>query len=166
MKYGFIGCGNMGGAIAKAVSKATKDILLADMSPKAQELANELGCAFGNNEDAVTKCDRVFLGVKPQMMEAMLQDLRPLLNQHKPLLITMAAGLEIQKIEEFAGIQLPIIRIMPNTSVNVGKGMIQYCCNSLVTEADIADFLQDMRFAGRLDALDEKLIDAASALYG
>ena len=166
MKYGFIGCGNMGGAIAKAVSKSTKDILLADMSSRAQELAQELGCGFGTNEDVIRNCECVFLGVKPQMMEAMLTQLRPLLAEKKPLLITMAAGLEIKRIEAFAEVALPIIRIMPNTSVNVGKGMIQYCTNNLASEAQIADFLQDMRFAGRLDALDEKLIDAASALSG
>lgn len=166
MKYGFIGCGNMGGAIARAVSKATNDILLADKSSKAQELAQELNCSYGSNEDVINRCECVFLGVKPQMMEAMLTQLRPLLEEKRPLLITMAAGLEIKQIEAFAAAPLPIIRIMPNTSVNVGKGMIQYCANNMVTEEQIAAFLQDMRFAGRLDALDEKLIDAASALSG
>ena len=166
MKYGFIGCGNMGGAIAKAVSQSTKDILLSDLPAKAQALAQELGCKHGDNGAVITLCDRVFLGVKPQMMQAMLEELRPMLAQKKPLLITMAAGLEIKKIQEFAGTPLPIIRIMPNTSVSVGKGMILYCCNELVDEATLQDFVQDMQYAGRLDAIEEKLIDAASALSG
>lgn len=164
MKYGFIGCGNMGGAIAAALSKATKDILLADPL-KAEELSAQLGCACGSGEEAAA-CQRLFLAVKPQVMGAVLEDLRPVLAEKKPLLITMAAGLEIATIEKFAGIKLPIIRIMPNTPVSVGKGVIQYCCNELVDEAVIADFLQDMRYAGIVDRIDEKLIDAACSLSG
>ena len=164
MKYGFIGCGNMGGAIAAALSKATKDILLADPL-KAEELSAQLGCACGSGEEAAA-CQRLFLAVKPQVMGTVLEDLRPVLAEKKPLLITMAAGLEIATIEKFAGVKLPIIRIMPNTPVAVGKGVIQYCCNELVDEAVIADFLQDMRYAGIVDRIDEKLIDAACSLSG
>ena len=164
MKYGFIGCGNMGGAIALALSKATRDILLASPS-KAKALAAELGCAWGSNEEAAA-CQRLFLAVKPQNMGAVLEALQPALKAHKPLLITMAAGLEIATIEEMAGIRLPVIRIMPNTPVAVEKGVIEYCCNELVTEDVLADFLRDMRFAGLLDAIDESLIDAACSLSG
>ena len=164
MKYGFIGCGNMGGAIATALSKATKDILLADHT-KAEALATELGCAWGSNE-AAAACDRLFLGVKPQAMGSLLQQLQGVLRDKKPVLITMAAGLEIATIEKMAGLKLPVVRIMPNTPVAVGKGVIQYCCNDLVDKAVMADFLQDMRFAGMLDSIDEKLIDAACSLSG
>ncbi len=166
MKYGFIGCGNMGGALAKALSQSTQDILLADPSPKAIELARELGCAYGDNDTAAWECDRLFLAVKPQVMESVLRSLAPILRQKKPLLITMAAGLTTQTIEAFAGTELPIIRIMPNTPVAVGKGMILYCCNALVEQDTLEDFLLDMEYAGRLDKLDEKLIDAACSVSG
>lgn len=166
MKYGFIGCGNMGGAIAKALRKTTDSILLSDPSPAAAILAAELGCDMATNEDTVINCSRLFLAVKPQIMEAVLKPLQSLLQEKRPLLITIAAGLEIAKIEAFAGCQLPVIRIMPNTPVAVGKGMITYCTNDLVIQEDLADFLQDMQYAGTLDAIDEKLIDAASALAG
>ena len=96
----------------------------------------------------------------------MLFPLQSVLAQRKPLLITMAAGLEIRQIEEFAGTRLPVIRIMPNTPTAIGRGVIQYCCNDLVEEAVLHDWLSDMRFCGLLDALEERLIDAASALSG
>ena len=143
MKYGFIGCGNMGGAIALALSKATKDILLASPS-KAKALAAELGCAWGSNEEAAA-CQRLFLAVKPQVMGAVLEALQPALKAHKPLLITMAAGLEVATIEEMAGIRLPVIRIMPNTPTAVGKGVIQYCHNDLVPEEVLRCWLKDMQ---------------------
>ena len=166
MKYGFIGCGNMGGALAKALIKSTNSILLSDPSPSAQALADELGCQLVSNEYAALNCDRLFLAVKPQVMSAVLAPLQVILREQKPLLITIAAGLEISKIESFVGCRLPIIRIMPNTPVAVGKGMITYCANDLVSEEMMKDFLQDMEFAGCMDQLPEKLIDAASALAG
>ena len=166
MRYGFIGCGNMGGAVARALSKSTKDIMLSDRSGKGAALAAELGIAYGTPAEVAESCDRIFLAVKPFLMEGVLKPLQEVFERRKPLLITMAAGLEIKKIQEFAGTPLPIIRIMPNTSVSVGKGMILYCCNELVDEATLQDFVKDMQYAGRLDAIEEKLIDAASALSG
>ena len=165
MKYGFIGCGNMGGAIARALSQNTKDILISDRSGKAKALAEELGIVYGSVEEAAA-CDRVFLGVKPHMMQGVLAPVQKILAEKKPLLITMAAGLEISKIEAFAGSKLPVIRIMPNTPTAIGKGVIPYCCNDLVTKDMLADWLQDMDKCGLLDELEERLIDAASALSG
>lgn len=166
MKYGFIGCGNMGGAIAKALSKSTRDIWVTDRSGNARALADELGITYSNNVAIVQNCDSIFLGVKPHMMKDILLPLQDILKARKPLLITMAAGLEIRQIQEFAGCELPIIRIMPNTPTAVGQGMIQYCHNHLVTEEMLSTFLQDMAPCGHLDPLDESLIDAASALSG
>ena len=166
MKYGFIGCGNMGGAIARALSRATTDIMIADPSPAAKAFAAELGAVYTDNETLVSSCDQVFLAVKPHLMKGMLAPLQEVLAEKKPLLITMAAGLEIATIRSFVGCDLPIIRIMPNTPVALGKGMIQYCRNGLVADDVLEDWLNDMRFCGKLDDLEERLIDAAAALSG
>ena len=166
MKYGFIGCGNMGGAIAKALRRQTADIMIADPAPSAKAFAESLDAVYTDNETLVSSCDRVFLAVKPHLMKGMLSPLQPILAEKKPLLITMAAGLEIAQIQAFAGCDLPIIRIMPNTPVALGKGMIQYCRNSLVADDVLADWLKDMADCGRLDPLEERLIDAAAALSG
>ena len=61
---------------------------------------------------------------------------------------------------------LPVIRIMPNTPTAMGKGVIPYCRNALVEDETLADWLEDMRHCGMLDCLEERLIDAASALSG
>lgn len=166
MKYGFLGCGNMGGAIAKALSSITKDIAITDRSGKAEKLARELGLMYTDNTAIAGNCDRIFLAVKPHMMRELLLPLRDTLAEKKPLLITMAAGLEIARIEELVGTRLPVIRIMPNTPTAVGKGVIPYCTNDLVTEDMRADWLGDMGPCGLLDPLEERLIDAASALSG
>ena len=166
MKYGFLGCGNMGGAIARALSLKTKDIAVTDRSGKAKLLAQELGVTYSDNASIAANCDRIFLAVKPHMMKDMLLPLQDTLAQRKPLLITMAAGLEIRQIEEFVGTRLPVIRIMPNTPTSVGKGVIPYCANELVTQDMITDWLEDMSRCGLLDSLEERLMDAASALSG
>jgi pyrroline-5-carboxylate reductase len=166
MKYGFIGCGNMGGAVARALCCATKDIMVTDRSGKAKALAQELGISYGDNLTIAQTCDRIFLAVKPHMIRDVLAPLQKVLGQRKPVLISMIAGVEIAQIESFAGSDLPVIRMMPNTPTAIGKGVIQYCGNGLVEEDLLADWLRDMRYCGLLDGLDEKLIDAASALSG
>ena len=162
MKYGFIGCGNMCGAIAKALSKKTTDFAITDRSGKAKAL----GYPYVSAEEIVRSAERVFLGVKPQMMAGVLEKLRPALQKKKPLLITMAAGLTMAQIDAMAGGGLPIIRIMPNTPMAVGQGLTLYCANELVDEATVADFLADMEYSGILDPVPEKLFDAAGTVSG
>ena len=165
MLYGFIGCGNMGGALIKALSKSTKDILIADaFKEKAQSVAEENGVSASTVDDVLSSCYRIFLAVKPQQLEALLTESKDVLLKRKPLIISMAAGVSIKKLQGYLDQTLPIIRIMPNTPVSVGAGMIMYAASPLVKDVD--SFLYDMRFAGRLDAIDEKLIDAGTAVSG
>lgn len=167
MTYGFIGCGNMGGALAKAVAKTERALLLADHdAAKAAALADEVGAKTVDNATVAATCERIFLGVKPQVMSEMLRALKENFPQKKPLLITMAAGLTMAQIEEMAGGDVPVIRIMPNTPVVVGKGMVLCCKNRLVTEETFRSFWQDMRYAGELDEIDETLMDAGCSVSG
>ena len=166
MKYGFIGCGNMGSSLVRALYNSTADIAVADFSEKAKEFATELGITHTNNETLVKNCDRIFLAVKPHIMASCLKPLQGLLAEKRPLLISMAAGVEIAQIEAMVGVKLPIIRIMPNTPTAVGKGVILYCHNDLVDDATLSDWLKDMTPCGIVDALQENLIDVASALSG
>ena len=133
---GFLGCGNMGGAIARAVCKAAdpKKVYLANRTTaKAQALAKELGCKVATNAEVAAECDLIFLAVKPQMMEALLAPLKFSLDERpgRFVLCSMAAGLSIARIQEMAGEDFPVIRIMPNTPASVGEGMIQYCSSNV-----------------------------------
>ena len=81
---GFLGCGNMGGAIARAVCKAAdpQNVYLANRTAsKAEKLAGELGCNTTTNAEVAARCDLIFLGVKPQMMESLLAPLKFSLNE-------------------------------------------------------------------------------------
>ena len=167
---GFLGCGNMGGAIARAVCKAAdpQNVYLANRTAaKAEKLAAELGCNTTINDEVAGRCDLIFLAVKPQMMEALLTPLKFTLAERpgRFVLCSMAAGLPISRIQELAGEDYPVIRIMPNTPASVGEGMIQYC-SSHVTAEEEAEFCKLMAPAGRLDPVPEALIDAASCVSG
>ena len=167
MKYGFIGCGNMGGALVKALSNSTKEIILADFfKEKAENLAKELNLKTGTNEEVIASSKMVFLAVKPQMYQDVLLSLKDVLQEKKPVIITIAAGIKMEKIIDILGFELPIIRIMPNTPVQVGKGLIMYDYNELVDEKIINEFVKDMAFAGIMDKIDESLIDAGTAVSG
>ena len=141
---GFLGCGNMGGAIARAVCKATEpeNVFLANRTAaKAEALAAELGCQTATNAEVAGDCDLIFLAVKPQMMEAMLEPLRFILAERTKrfVLCTMAAGLPMARIQD---------------------------CSVNVTAEEEAAFCQLMAPAGRLDAVAEGMIDAASCVSG
>lgn len=170
-KFGFIGTGNMGGALASAVAKSIggERMLLADhFMDKAKELADRLGAQVGDNSSLAETVQYLYLGVKPQMMAGMLAEIAPALAKRTDrfVLVTMAAGVTMEKISQMVGGDYPIIRIMPNTPASVGEGMILYTANELVTEDELAQFVEAMKLAGRLDRLDEKLIDAGCAISG
>ena len=171
MKIGFIGAGNMGGALARAAAKAVdpQTIFLADHCvEKAEALAKELGCNVCTTQEAAQTCDYIFLGVKPQVMGTMLAQIAPVLAGRKQdfVLISMAAGICMADIRRMAGGDYPVIRIMPNIPVSVGGGMILFDTTDNVTEEAKQTFLNAMAHAGVLDQLPEKLIDAGSALSG
>ena len=169
--FGFIGTGNMGGALARALAKNVEgdSILLANRSAeKAAALAAELGCKAVSSEAIAKKADYIFLGVKPQMMADLLAQLSPILKEREDrfILVTMAAGLTIQRIREMAGGDYPVIRIMPNTPSSIGEGMILYTAGSDVLDIELQVFLSAMSGAGRLSPLPENLMDAGSAVSG
>lgn len=169
MKVGFIGCGNMGGALARAICQVSEtNVYISDLnSEKIEEFAKETGAIVSTNEAIAAECDFIFLAVKPAVFSSVVPPLRALLAKNpNSIIITIAAGLTLERVGGFIGKAHKMIRIMPNTPVAVGSGMITWCKNELVTDEDVKNFEKILSCAGRVDAIDERLIDAASALAG
>ena len=168
--FGFIGIGNMGGAIAAAVAKAHDpgDILVSAGHPeRAAAFAGEYGMAASTNEEIAQECKFVVLGVKPQFMAGVLGALKPILEVRTDcVLVTMAAGMTMQQIANLVGGGYPVIRIMPNTPARIGQGVIQYDWNDRCVKADVEEFLAILEHAGWVSHLPERLIDAGSAVSG
>lgn len=170
-RLGFLGVGSMGGALARAARRGLpgENICLSNRTAaKAEALARELGCEAGSSAGVSAWADFLLLGVKPQMMEDLLEDIRPALEKRERpcVLVTMAAGLTIARIRELAGVDLPILRIMPNTPASIGEGMILYACGGDVAKTDEQAFLEALSGAGRFARVEERLIDAGSAVSG
>ena len=101
---GFLGCGNMGGAIARAVCKAVdpKKVFLANRTAaKAQALAKELGCKTATNAEVAGDCDLIFLAVKPQMMEALLDPLKFTLDERPSRFVLPRGGVQKRRVVFF-----------------------------------------------------------------
>lgn len=170
-KFGFLGVGNMGGALARAAAKTLPGAEIAVSSrtmAKALAVARELGCTALEDGALALRSDFVFLGVKPQVLPGVLRDLAPILASRRDpfCLVSMAAGLTLERIGSVLGMECPVIRIMPNTPAGVGSGMILYTANGLVTKEMKETFLAGMAQAGRFDELPEQLMDAGSAVSG
>ena len=168
---GFIGCGSMGGALARAACKSipSDQVFLANRTvEKAKALAEELECRVADNEAIAQSADLIFLGVKPQYMQGLLEDIGPILEKRESrfILVSMAAGLTIPRIRELAGKDYPVIRIMPNTPSAIGEGMVFYDCSENVTKPEEKIFLESLSGAGRLAPLADHLMDAGSAVAG
>lgn len=171
VKFGFIGTGNMGAALARALRKTVPghEVVLSNRTAqKAQTLAAELNCRAADNKTVARDAKYIFLGVKPQMMKAMLDGIKETLaaRTDRFVLITMAAGITTQSINEMLGAKYPVIRIMPNTPVAIGEGVVPYAVSDDVFMDEITEFSNCMRNVGILDRLDEGLIDAACAVSG
>ena len=168
--FGFIGTGNMGGALARAARKRLSggEILLANRSAaKAEALAQELDCRAVDNAAVAAEADYIFLGVKPYMVAGLMEKIGPVLAARKDrfVLVSMAAALTIPDLRERGCGDWPLIRIMPNTPSAIGEGVIFYTCDGVTAEEEAA-FLENMAGAGRLLPLDDHLMDAGSAVAG
>lgn len=168
-KFGFIGVGNMGGALARAAAKSGETLAAADLSKeKANLLAAEIGCAAVTDTEAAKESKYVFMGIKPQYMADAISEIKETLRARNDrfILVTMAAGTAISKIKEYVGFDLPVIRIMPNMPAGIGKGVVLCSPDENVTEDEMNEFKELMSGAGLIDVVPESLIDVGCAVSG
>lgn len=169
-KFGFIGAGNMGGALLTAAVKNNPDMKISVFdvfTDKAKEYADKYeNVESVSLEKTVTESEYVFIGVKPQMAGELFGEISPSFDKCSPVLVSMLAGTSIEKLCTLAKKEMPVIRIMPNTPASIGEGVILYCNNEAVSENQVDFFVKAMSGAGLLDKIDENKIDAASAVSG
>ncbi len=168
MEYGFIGTGKMGGAIAQKIAEnGIMNIALANRTAeKAKSIAEKIGGKVFNNTDIAKNAKYIFLGVKPQIMPEIAVEIKPILKSRndKFVLVSMAAGLSINALKDMFG-NYPVIRIMPNTPLTLGEGMVLYTANG-VDKCDLSKFCKDMIKCGILEEIPEELMDAGCVVSG
>ncbi len=163
----------MGGALASAVARSDGDheLYLTDLFPEKAEMVAQ-GCGHATVTDIHTiarESHFIFLGVKPQVLGETIDMIRDDLLRRRDIfvLVTMAAGISIAHMEEMLSpLSAKIVRIMPNTPVLCGEGMILYAKNAAVKEDELSLLLTALAPGGKTVALPEDKIDAGSAVSG
>lgn len=166
---GFIGAGNMGGALARAAVKTVGGAAVAVACSTAEHSAKaaaSIGCTAETAEAILRESRFVFWGVKPQMFAGVAAKLAEDIAASDAVFVSMLAGVSLDRLAEMLGGEKKIIRIMPNTPSAVGQGLMLVSANDRVTAEELAAFKALMAESGLLDDLPEHLIDAASAVSG
>jgi len=172
IKITFIGAGNMasslaGGMIAKGMDPI--NITLCDINEQQlAQMRKQLQVnTTRDNINGCQKADVVVLAVKPQVMEQVLEPLQGLFQQRKPLLLSIAAGITLDKLQQWTGAELPIVRCMPNTPSLVETGATGLFANTNVTATQREQARTIMAAVGlALWVESEDQIDAVTAVSG
>jgi len=169
MKIGFIGCGNMGGAMLKGIIESrlsSNDIwIYEDSLERREELIknHKINIAI-EIKDMVEECNVIFLAVKPHICPEVLEEIKDDLKDK--ILISVAAGVTINSIEEVVGADKKIIRIMPNTPAFVGEAMTSFTPNMNINEKENEDIKYLLEGFGKVEEVEERLIHAVIGASG
>lgn len=169
---GFIGAGNMAGALIRGLIRAgvarPEQLVASDPSAERRgELSSELGVRVEVDNLAVASAsDVVLLAVKPQVLPGLLPDLRAAARERSRLWISIAAGTKCRTIEEGLGGGVRVVRVMPNTPALVGAGAAAVARGSAATEDDVQLTVKLFDAVGRTAVLEEGHLDAITGLSG
>lgn len=170
-KIGFIGCGNMGGAMIQGIldsGKCAKEDMMA--SAKSEETRSSKGAHFGipmtaDNCRVAAFADILFLTVKPQIYEEVIEEIKEAVSEDT-VIITAAPGKSLGWLAEKFGRNLKFIRTMPNTPAMVKEGMMGICANAKVTDGELAMVRDICGGFSRTEVVAEHLMDVVTAVSG
>lgn len=171
-KITFIGAGNMasslaGGIIAKGYDPLNITLTDVNDSQLAQARSNLQVNTSRDNLAACQKADVIVLAVKPQVMGDVIAPLQAIVSQRKPLIISIAAGITLAKLEGWLGASAAIVRCMPNTPALVEAGATGLFANASVSDSQREQARAIMASVGLALWLEnEDQIDAVTALSG
>ena len=171
MILGFIGTGNMAGAIIGGIIRQgmfkPEEIIGADIYPDSRErMQEQYGIQVtADNGEVASRSDILFLAVKPQFYAAAIAGIKDCVKEGQ-LIISIAPGKTLQWLEEQFGKKVSLIRTMPNTPAMVGEGMTAVCANTEVNAEKLALAVQIMSSFGKAEVVPEYLMDAVVAVSG
>ena len=169
---GFIGAGNMARSLASGLLRNSwnrEQVILSDPDPdQRRTIETALGAkAFGDNSQIAAQADILVLAVKPQILADVAKTVASVVQEKKPLVISIAAGVRLEDIERWLGGGLPLVRAMPNTAALIGSGATGLYANARVDEKMRNQAESILRAVGVTVWLeDEYMIDAVTALSG
>ncbi len=172
MRLGFIGAGNMGGAIIKGLIKSGKisaeNINVVEKNTALLEgFTKEQGiCPCKDYEELIKNSDIVFMAVKPVVFPSVIEDIKGYIRAERPLLISMAAGITTESIGEMLGFDTPIVRMMPNINAEILMSATALCKNAAASDSDLDTAEDILRAIGMTARIDENMFAVFSAIAG
>jgi pyrroline-5-carboxylate reductase len=171
-RIAFIGGGNMATAlVAGLVRHGAQPGGIAVAEPRAealQDLSRQYGVAtYTDNAEAAEGASLLVLAVKPQMMAEVCRGLRGVVQQYRPVVVSIAAGIRIAQIERWLDAALPVVRCMPNTPAMFGAGATGLYANARVSAPQRAEAQHVLDAAGlTVWVSGEDQLDVVTALSG
>ena len=171
-KIGFIGAGNMARSLASGLISnglAPDKVTMSDPDAGTRDaIAKQLGVSVSaNNADVVAASDILVFAVKPQVLKDVAVELVNAVQQRRPLVISIAAGIRSDSLENWLGGNLPLIRVMPNTAALIGSGASGLFANSRADKAARNSAETIMRAVGVVAWVEnEAQLDIVTALSG
>lgn len=171
MKLGFIGCGNMAGAMMGGIIK--NGILKADeiigtdlFAPGREKIKKSYGIQVtDSNVEVAESSEVVILSVKPQFYESVISEIKDVVNENQ-LVITIAPGKTLAWLEEMFGKPVKIVRTMPNTPAMVGEGMTGVCYNKYVNAEELDYACAILKGFSNVEVISEHLMNVVTAVSG
>lgn len=169
LRVAILGAGKMGGILLQAFLKQqlfTPEQLVATVGheERAQVLSAQWGVdVTTDNLATANRAELILLGVKPFQVCDLVRQIKPALTADK-VLISFATGVKTGAMEEAAGLDIPVIRAMPNTPSMLGVGMTALCRGRFVSDGQMLAATRIFETIGRTVIVDEKHMDAVTAL--
>ena len=171
VRVAVLGAGKMGGILLQAFLKEnlfSPDLIHGTVQhpERALALSTQWGVDVStNNLKAASQADLILIGVKPFQVASLIEEIRPALTADKTI-VSFAASVKTRSIEEAAGMEIAVVRAMPNTPSALGAGAAALCRGRFVKDDQMA--LAERLFAtvGRTVLVDEKHMDAVTGLSG
>ena len=171
LRVAVLGAGKMGGILLEAFL-ANRLLLPGQIratvrhAARVEDLRKSWGVEVGTDNGAAARdADVILLGVKPAQVQALVEEIRPVLHERK-VLVSLAASVRTGAIEAAAGCALPVVRTMPNTPATVGEGMTALCAGAFCTAEAMAVATRMFATVGRTVVVDERHMDAVTGLSG
>jgi pyrroline-5-carboxylate reductase len=171
MTIGFLGAGKMAEAMLAALLRGHVarpcEVAACEVIPeRLAAVADRFGIrACPDPASLLAVCRTVVLAVKPQDLDGLLTAVAPSLTR-RHLLVSIAAGRTLARLQRLAGPSVRLVRVMPNLPLTVGEGMSVFCLGRQALPADRARVRRLLGGAGRVLEMDESLFDAVTALSG
>jgi pyrroline-5-carboxylate reductase len=171
VRVAVLGAGKMGGILLQALLKQnlfSADLIHATVAHKerAVALSTQWGIDVGTDNLAAAKqADLILVGVKPHQVADLLAQIKPALTKDKTI-VSIAAAVKTDDIEESAGIDLAVVRAMPNTPSALGAGAAALCRGRFVSDKQMELAKRLFETVGRVVVIEERLMNAATGLSG